>query len=215
MTNTAAPIDPQVAFTQMPLIAVLRHITPEEVEAVAEVLVEAGFRLIEVPLNSPRPLESISRLAERFGAQALIGAGTVMSADSVNDVVAAGGRLIVTPHADTAVIRQAAARGAACFPGVATPTEGFSALEAGANGLKLFPAEAMSPSVLKAWRAVFARNIPLLPTGGITPAAMKPWFDAGASGFGTGGGLYSAGDSVESVKTRAEAFVGAWRDLNN
>jgi 2-dehydro-3-deoxyphosphogalactonate aldolase len=203
------------ALHACPLIAVLRWIGPEEVESVAEILVEAGFLLIEVPLNSPEPYTSIERLARRYGDQTLIGAGTVMSPDDVTRVGAAGARLIVMPHADVAVIRAASEHGFACFPGVATPTEGFAALAAGADGLKIFPAEAISPAVLKAWRAVFAKGIPLMPTGGITPQAMSDWVEAGASGFGVGGNLYARGRSLEEIRKRAIAFVEAWRSTGH
>ncbi|MDB5524577.1 MAG: 4-hydroxy-tetrahydrodipicolinate synthase [Rhizobium sp.] len=217
MTNSRNAVAPTFtvqladALKECPLIAVLRWIPPSEVESIVETLIEAGFRLIEVPLNSPEPFVSIERAARRFGSHALIGAGTVMSPEQVGRVGDAGGQIIVMPHADVAVIRAAKQQGLACFPGVATPTEGFAALGAGADGLKVFPAEAISPAVLKAWRAVFAMDIPLLPTGGISPQSMQAWVDAGASGFGTGGGLYAPGRSVAEVRERADALVAAWR----
>lgn len=203
----------QAALQTCPLVAVLRWITPDEIDAVTETLIETGFRLIEVPLNSPDAFRSIELVGRRFGDQALIGAGTVMKPDDVGRVRDAGGRLIVMPHADLAVIRAASENGMACFPGVFTPTEGFAALEAGADGLKLFPAEALSPSVLKAWRAVFADAIPLLPTGGITPESMLAWKAAGASGFGVGGNLYRPGRPLVDIRTAAEAFVNTWHGL--
>lgn len=208
---TSAPITLKSALDSCPLIAVLRWIPPEEAEDVTGALIDVGFRLIEIPLNSPNPLNSIERVAKRFGANALIGAGTVMSAKDVGRIHDVGGRLIVTPHADTDVISAAYARNMACFPGVATPTEGFAALAAGADGLKIFPAEAISPAVLKAWRAVFASNIPLLPTGGITPEVISPWVKAGASGFGIGGNLYRPGRSLHDMTASASAFVSAWK----
>ncbi|WP_454858480.1 2-dehydro-3-deoxy-6-phosphogalactonate aldolase [Rhizobium binxianense] len=198
------------ALKTCPLVAVLRWITPEDVEGVTGVLVDAGFRLIEVPLNSPNPFLSIEKIAARFGDTALIGAGTVMSPESVVRVGSAGGRLIVMPHADVAVVRAASEHGFACFPGVATPTEGFAALAAGAAGLKIFPAEAISPPVLKAWRAVFAKEVPLMPTGGITPEAMALWVKVGASGFGIGGNLYRPGKSLDEIRSDAVSFVSAW-----
>lgn len=201
------------ALETCPLVAVLRWISPEEVEDVTAVLVETGFRLIEVPLNSPEPFKSIELIARRFGSEAVIGAGTVMKPTDVGRVGDVGGRLIVMPHADTAVVRAAKEHGMACFPGVATPTEGFAALEAGAVGLKVFPAEAISPAVLKAWRAVFASEIPLLPTGAITPASMGGWFEAGASGFGIGGNLYKPGRTLQEIRRSAVAFVNAWDAL--
>lgn len=212
-TDANAPLILKSALELCPLVAVLRWISPEEVEGVTDVLVEAGFRLIEVPLNSPDPLKSIERLAKRFGTDALIGAGTVMSPADVTRVRDAGGRLIVMPHVDVAVVGAAHAQQMACFPGVATPTEGFAALQAGADGLKVFPAEAISPAVLKAWRAVFANDIPLLPTGGITPESMPAWRDAGASGFGIGGNLYRPGRSLDDIQASATAFVEAWQTL--
>ncbi len=172
------------ALAVCPLVAILRWVTPLEVEYVTGILIEAGFRMIEVPLNSPDPFNSIERISRRFGSDAVIGAGTVMTPAAVTRVRDVGGRLIVMPHADPKVVSAAHAQGMTCFPGVATPTEGFAALEAGADGLKIFPAEAISPTVLKAWRSVFASDIPLMPTGGITPDAMRDWVDAGASGFG-------------------------------
>ncbi len=203
----------QQALQACPLIAVLRWISPDEVESVAEVLIDSGFRLLEVPLNSPSPYVSIEKLVRRFEGDALIGAGTVMSPDDVDRVGALGGRLIVMPHADVEVIRRSKLRGFACVPGVATPTEGFAALAAGAVGLKVFPAEAISPAVLKAWRAVFAKTIPLLPTGGIEPETMGAWVAAGASGFGVGGNLYAPGRSLDDIRSRARAYIDACAQL--
>lgn len=199
------------ALSALPLIAVLRWITPEEVEDVTAILVEAEFGLIEVPLNSPDPFNSIERIAHRFGSQAIVGAGTVMAPSDVTRVRNAGGRLIVMPHADIAVVKAAHEQKLASFPGVSTPTEGFAALQAGADGLKVFPAEAISPAVLKAWRAVFSSDVPLLPTGGITPGAFPAWLAAGASGFGIGGNLYRPGRSLTEIKDRAKTFADAWR----
>lgn len=202
------------ALANCPLFAVLRWIPPQEAEGVTEILIEEGFRLIEVPLNSPEPLSSIEKLARRFGGTALIGAGTVMRPEQVSQVEQAGGRLIVMPHADLAVVRAAKGLAFACFPGVATPTEAFAALDAGADGLKVFPAEAISPPVLKAWRAVIVKEVPLMPTGGITPSAMAEWVQAGASGFGIGGNLYAPGRSLEDIRLRARAYVAAWRTIS-
>lgn len=197
----------------LPLVAILRGISPEEAPAIGTVLVEAGFRLIEVPLNSPDPFRSIAALAEAFGATALIGAGTVMSPDDARRTVAAGGRLVVMPHSDAAVIGAAKAAGAWCLPGVATPTEGFAALEAGADGLKLFPGEALPPAVVKAWKAVFPPAVPLLPVGGIAPQTMADYVAAGAAGFGIGSALYKPGLSAAEVSERARHFVSAWRAI--
>lgn len=196
---------------RLPLIAILRGLRPEEAVPVGEALVRAGFAIIEVPLNSPRPLESIRRLQEAFGDRALIGAGTVTSPAAVAEVAAAGGRLIVMPHSDPAVVRAAKQAGLFCAPGVATPTEGFAALANGADALKLFPAEALGPAVLKAWRSVFPAGTAFLPVGGITPEGMAPFLEAGAAGFGLGSALYRPGDAPEQVAARAAAFVAALR----
>lgn len=198
------------AMRFLPLVAILRGIKPEEAEPIGAALVEAGFSLIEVPLNSPEPFRSIETLARRFGEQALIGAGTVMSPEAARRTVEAGGKLIVMPHSDAAVIRAAKAAGAWCLPGVATPTEGFAALAAGADGLKLFPGEALPPSVLKAWKAVFPKEVLLLPVGGITPDNMAVYVAAGAAGFGIGSALYKPGVSADEIARRAERFIAAW-----
>jgi 2-dehydro-3-deoxyphosphogalactonate aldolase len=199
------------ALQELPLVAILRGIRPEEAEPIGAALVEAGFRLIEVPLNSPEPLRSIEFLAKRFGSDALVGAGTVMTPDAARQVIAAGGRLIVMPHGDPEVIRAAKQAGAWCLPGVATPTEGFAALKAGADGLKLFPGEALPPAVLKAWKAVFPPEVPLIPVGGITPGIMADYLAAGAAGFGIGSALYKPGLAAAEIARRAAAFVEAWR----
>ena len=195
---------------QLPLIAILRGVTPKEIVPVGLALYEAGFRLIEIPLNSPQPLQSISLLAAELGDRALVGAGTVLSVGQVEEVAQAGGRLIVSPNCNPEVIRATRRAGLFSSPGVATPSEGFAALEAGAQVLKLFPAEQFNPSVVKAWRAVFARDIALLPVGGITPAGMAAYVEAGASGFGLGSALYKPGMSAVEVGENAAAFVAAW-----
>jgi 2-dehydro-3-deoxyphosphogalactonate aldolase len=192
---------------QMPLIAILRGITPGEAEAIGDVLFEAGFRIIEVPLNSPEPLESIRILARAFGGQALVGAGTVLSAEAAAAVARAGGRLVVMPHFDPAVVAAAKSAGSYALPGVATPSEAFAALAAGADGLKLFPAEALPPAVVKAWRAVLPPETRLIPVGGITPEAMEAYWRAGASGFGLGSALYRPGQSAAEVGAQARDFV--------
>lgn len=198
----------------LPLVAILRGLAPEEAVATGRAIVEAGFRMLEVPLNSPRPFDSIALLAGVLGDGVLVGAGTVMTPTDVDDVASAGGRLIVMPHADAAVIRAAKAAGLLCVPGVATPTEAFAALAAGADGLKLFPAEQASPAVLKAWRAVLPREVPVLPVGGIAPDTMAPWHAAGASGFGIGSALYAPGRSLDDTAQRARAFAQAWNTLD-
>ena len=201
------------AMAELPLVAILRGIRPEQAEAIGAALVGAGLRLIEVPLNSPEPLRSIEILARRYGGAALIGAGTVMTPGAARQVVDAGGRLVVMPHGDPEVIRAAKAANAWCLPGVATPTEGFAALKAGADGLKLFPGEALPPAVLKAWKAVFPPDVPLLPVGGITPETMAEYVASGAAGFGIGSALYKPGLDAAEVGRRANTFVAAWQKV--
>jgi 2-dehydro-3-deoxyphosphogalactonate aldolase len=201
----------QEALSALPLVAILRGIRPEEVEAVADGLIATGFRLIEVPLNSPDALSSIRRLAARFGPMAVIGAGTVLTEADAGAVAETGAGLIVAPNCDPAVIGAAKALGLSCLPGVATPSEAFTALAAGADALKAFPAEALPPSVIKAWRAVLPREVAVLPVGGIEPASMAAYRAAGAAGFGLGSALYQPGMSAEAVRDRAAAFVAAWR----
>jgi 2-dehydro-3-deoxyphosphogalactonate aldolase len=196
-----------------PLIAILRGVRPDEAVAIGRALVDAGFRAIEVPLNSPEPLASIAALAEAFGERVLIGAGTVLDPAKVGAVAGAGGRLIVMPHADPAIVRAAKALGLVCVPGVATPSEAFAALAAGADALKLFPAEALPPAVVKAWRAVLPNDVWLLPVGGITPERMAPYLAAGANGFGLGSALYQPGLAPAEVAIRAGAFAAAWADF--
>jgi 2-dehydro-3-deoxyphosphogalactonate aldolase len=195
------------ALHQLPLIAILRGLEPEHALAVGNVLIDAGFRAIEVPLNSPKPFESIKRLASAFADRAIIGAGTVRRACNIGAVAKAGGRLIVMPHADTSLIRKADHLGLFCIPGVATPTEAFAALDAGADALKMFPAEALPPAVVKAWRAVMRPPIKLLPVGGITPDSMAGYLDAGASGFGLGSALFTPDMSLETIAGNARTFV--------
>ncbi|HWX65479.1 MAG TPA: 2-dehydro-3-deoxy-6-phosphogalactonate aldolase [Rhodanobacter sp.] len=194
----------------LPLVAILRGICPDEAVAIGNALAAAGFRVLEVPLNSPQPMESIRCLTQSLGDNYLIGAGTVMTPAQVNEVAAAGGRLIVMPHADTSVIRAAKEAGMICVPGVATPTEAFAALAAGAHGLKLFPAHQVTPEGLKAWRAVLPAAVPVLPVGGITPNNMAAWVAAGAQGFGIGAALYAPGVNADEIARRAQAFAQAW-----
>jgi 2-dehydro-3-deoxyphosphogalactonate aldolase len=200
------------AMAQLPLIAILRGLTPAEAPAIGQALVASGFAIVEVPLNSPDPLESIATLVAQF-PQALIGAGTVLNAQQVNDVHAAGGRLIVSPNFNPAVVVQALSLNMVVLPGVATPTEAFAALDAGAHGLKLFPAEMISPATVKAMRAVLPPNAALMPVGGITPDNMAGYRAAGASGFGLGSALYAPGRSVDQVRAAAQKFVQAFRGL--
>ena len=191
---------------RMPLVAILRGVRPEEVVAIGEALLEQGIAIIEVPLNSPRPFESIAALAEAVGGQALVGAGTVLDPEDVARVAVAGGRLIVTPNAGLAVMAAAKAQGLFTVPGFATPTEGLSLIEAGADAVKLFPAEANPPPVVKAMRAVFPPEIPVLPVGSITPQKIADYWAAGARGFGLGGSLYKPGEAAEVVAGRVAAF---------
>lgn len=197
-------------LSELPLIAILRGITPDDAVPVGVALADAGFRIIEVPLNSPQPLRSIERLARELGDRCLVGAGTVMSEAQVEQVAQAGGQLIVMPHGDAGVIRAAKAKGLHCAPGIATPTEGFAALAAGADALKLFPAELLTPPVLKALRAVFPADTLFLPVGGITPQNLAAYAAAGASGFGLGSALYRPGATPADATTSARAFVAAW-----
>ena len=201
---------PNTLLGHAPFTAILRGLTPEEALAVGEALVDAGVTILEVPLNSPRPLASIRLLAERFGARCLIGAGTVMTPQQVSEIFEVGGRLIVMPHGDALVIRAAKRCGMVCMPGIATPTEGFAALREGADALKLFPAELIGPAVLRAMRAVFPRETLFLPVGGITPENVAAFVAAGASGFGLGSGLYAPGRDAAEVGVRARAYLDAW-----
>ena len=194
-------------FAECPLIAIIRGVRPNEAEAIGAAIIEAGIRIVEVPLNSPDPLASIERLATYFGDQALIGAGTVLDPEDVTRVARAGGRIIVSPSTNAAVIEQTCAQGLVSAPGFFTPSEAFAAIEAGAHALKLFPAEAASPAVVKAMKAVLPPGIPLIVVGGVTPETMRGWRDAGADGFGLGGGLYRSGQSPQETAAKARAYV--------
>lgn len=203
----------QAWLQPLPLIAILRGITPGEAVGVGTVLVEAGFHILEVPLNSPRPLESIERLARAFGEYCTVGAGTVLTGADVDRVAAAGGRLIVMPHTDSSIIEAARRKHLLCTPGTATPSEAFAALHAGADAIKVFPAEQITPKILRAWRAVLPRDLNILPVGGITPACMADYVQAGATGFGIGSALYKPGRSIADISTAAQAFVSAWQAI--
>jgi 2-dehydro-3-deoxyphosphogalactonate aldolase len=194
---------------QCPLIAILRGVKPDEVLAVADALERQGVAIVEVPLNSPQPMESIARLARACGDRLLIGAGTVMTAAQVAEIAGAGGKLIVTPHADPTVTRAAKQHGLLAVPGFFTPAEAFAMLGAGADGLKLFPAEAASPAVLRALRAVLPAGTAVLPVGGIDASNMAGWQAAGAAGFGIGSAIYRPGDSPETVAAKAHGLVSA------
>lgn len=200
----------QAALRELPLIAILRGLTPAEAPAIGDVLVDAGFRLLEVPLNSPSPLDSIALLRKRF-PQVLVGAGTVLTAPEVGEVASAGGELVVAPNFDREVVVETVRRGMVSVPGIMTPTEAFAALAAGAHGLKLFPAELASPAVVKAMLAVLPRDTPLIPVGGIGAGNLREWRAAGAAGFGLGSSLYRPGDDAATVRAKASAIVAAYR----
>jgi 2-dehydro-3-deoxyphosphogalactonate aldolase len=202
-------------FSQCPLIAILRGLRPAEAVAVGEALYAAGIRLMEVPLNSPEPLDSIARLSRHFADRAVVGAGTVLQAADIAPVRDAGGRMIISPNTNPQVIREAVRMDMISCPGYFTPSEAFAALEAGAHLLKLFPAEAASPAVLRAQRAVLPRQIKLVVVGGVTPAGMAPYIAAGADGFGLGSGLYRPGDSPDQVRIHADSFVRALRSADS
>jgi 2-dehydro-3-deoxyphosphogalactonate aldolase len=196
------------------LIAILRGLRPEEAASIGGVLYQAGFRVIEVPLNSPQPYDSIRILRATLPADCLIGAGTVLTPEQVGLVKEAGGQVIVMPHSDPKVLRVAKAAGLYLSPGVATPTEAFAALAEGADVLKLFPAEQMGPAVVKAFLAVLPAGTALIPVGGITPDNMQVFIDAGVSGFGLGSGLFKPGMSAAEVAERADAYMSAWNQLS-
>jgi 2-dehydro-3-deoxyphosphogalactonate aldolase len=194
-------------LAECPLVAIIRGVTPDEVEAIGEALYDAGIRIVEVPLNSPDPLESIRRLAARLGERALVGAGTVLDPADVARVKEAGGRIVVSPNTYAPVIEATAAAGMVSSPGFFTPSEAFEALRAGAHALKLFPAENASPQTVKAQKAVLPKSVPLLVVGGVKPDGMRPWIEAGAAGFGLGSGVYTPGQSAEETASRARAYV--------
>ena len=193
---------------QCPLIAIIRGVTPQDAEATGQAIFDAGIRIIEVPLNSPDPLNSIETLARQLGDAALVGAGTVLDPADVARVKDAGGRIIVSPNTNIEVVAAAAAAGLVSCPGYFTPSEAFAALRAGAHGLKLFPAEGATPSVLKAQKAVLPKSVPVMIVGGIKPDNMQPWLEAGAAGFGLGSGLYKAGQAAADTADKARASVG-------
>lgn len=204
------PVDQfRAALGECPLVAILRGVRPEEAEAIGDVLFESGIRIIEVPLNSPDPLDSIGRLARRFGSRAVIGAGTVLNVDQVAAVRDVGGALIVSPSTNIAVIAATVAAGMVSCPGYFTPSEAFAAIDAGAHALKLFPAEALTPAVVKAQRAVLPRDLPVLVVGGVKPEALAPWLAAGADGFGLGSGVYVPGQSPGETRAKALAYRAA------
>ena len=196
---------------ECPLIAILRGVSADEAEAIGAAVYESGIRIIEIPLNSPDPLKSIELLARKYGDDALVGAGTVLDPADVKRVQAAGGRIIVSPNTNTEVIAATASAGMVSSPAYFTPTEAFTALRAGATALKLFPAEAASPAVLKAQLAVLPKDVTVLIVGGVGPDNMRPWLDAGAAGFGLGSSVYKAGQSPGQTREKARACVAAVR----
>lgn len=196
------------AMQRCPLVAILRGVTPDECLEVAGTLLDVGFSMIEVPLNSPQPLESITRLVQAYAADALIGAGTVLTENEVDALARTGGRLMVAPNASVRVIARARQLGLVALPGFATPSEAFAALEAGADGLKLFPAEANPPAVLKALRAVLPQQVAVLPVGSIRVDNMREFWAAGAAGFGLGSALYRPGTTAAQLRAQAVAFKG-------
>jgi 2-dehydro-3-deoxyphosphogalactonate aldolase len=208
-------MDVSAWLAQCPLVAILRGVQPAQVESIAFALQRAGVRIVEVPLNSPNPFESISILARCFGSQMLVGAGTLTTPAQVEQVAAAGGRLIVTPHADLAIVRAAKAAGLFAFPGFFNPTEAFALLAAGADALKLFPAEVLGPPMLKALRAVLPSSAIVIPVGGIDAQHVAPWLEVGALGLGVGSSIYKPGDDARIVETKAQALMAAVRAWQN
>jgi 2-dehydro-3-deoxyphosphogalactonate aldolase len=196
-------------LSRCPLIAILRGVKPDEVLAIGEALERQGIAIVEVPLNSPQPMESIARLAREFGERLLIGAGTVMTSAQVAEIARAGGKLVVTPHAGAVVMRAAKETGLLAVPGFFTPTEAFAMLAEGADALKLFPAEGASPAVLRAMRAVLPAETSVLPVGGIDASTIAAWKAAGAAGFGIGSAIYRAGYSPATVAAKAHGLVAA------
>lgn len=205
---------PEAPATRLPpIVAILRGVKPDEVAAIGKALIDAGVRAIEVPLNSPDPLESIRRLCEAHGRAALCGAGTVLTPQAVDDVAAAGGKLIVTPNTDPEVIARAVALGLTVMPGFATPSEAFAAVKAGARTLKLYPASSFEPGHVRAVKEVLPKAVQVYAVGGVGAANLEPWLRAGAAGVGVGGELYRPGDTAQAVARKAEALVAAWNAL--
>jgi 2-dehydro-3-deoxyphosphogalactonate aldolase len=200
----------RIHFERCPLVAIIRGVRPEEAVGIGKALYEGGIRIIEVPLNSPDPLASIRLLSDRLGDRALIGAGTVLTPQDVEAVAEAGGRIIVSPGFDAAVVAATVQAGLVAAPGYFTPSEAFAAIKAGAHALKLFPAEAAPPPVVKAQRAVIPRSTPILVVGGVTPDRMAAYVEAGADGFGLGGALYKPGQTPDQVLAQARAFTAAF-----
>jgi 2-dehydro-3-deoxyphosphogalactonate aldolase len=204
-------LDVRAWLARCPLVAILRGVQPAEVESICAALERSGVCIVEVPFNSPSPLESISILSRTFGERMLIGAGTLTTVAQVDQVAAAGGQLIVTPHANTAIVRAAKQAGLFAFPGFFNPTEAFALLESGADAIKLFPAEVLGPPMLKALRAVLPRSSMVIPVGGVDVNQVAPWLAAGAQGLGVGSSIYKPGDDASTVEAKATALVAAVR----
>jgi len=204
-------LDVKAWLERCPLVAILRGVQPAEVESIGFALERAGVCIIEVPLNSPSPFESIAILSRKFGHRILIGAGTLTKPSQVGEVAAAGGRFIVTPHADLAIVRTSKDAGLLAFPGFFNPTEAFALLEAGADAIKLFPAEVLGPPMLKALRAVLPRSAIVIPVGGVDAKQVAPWMAAGALGLGVGSSIYKPGDDARIVEAKAQALLEAVR----
>ena len=211
MTDPTRPQRLDAACEALPLVAILRGLRPEEAVEIAQALFDAGFRLIEIPLNSPEPFDSIAAVRKALPAEALVGAGTVTTRADVARLDGIGADLVVMPHSDTEVIAAAKAAGMICIPGIATPTEAYAALNAGADALKVFPAELVGAAAVKAIRTILPAGTRLFPVGGIAPNTMEPFRSAGVAGFGLGSALYKPGDTVETVADKAARFVSAWR----
>ena len=197
------------ALLACPVIAILRGLLPQNAVAVGEALVKAGIRIIEVPLNSPEPLESVRRLAQWAGPELIVGVGTVLTVEQVTQAKQAGAQIVLAPNADPAVIRQTKLLSMFSVPGVATPSEGFAALQAGADALKLFPAETIGPVGLKAWRSVFDKGVRLIPVGGVSAQNASDYLNAGAAGLGAGSSIFAPGDTPDVVFDKARRIVGA------
>ncbi|WP_303830880.1 2-dehydro-3-deoxy-6-phosphogalactonate aldolase [Asticcacaulis taihuensis] len=204
----------QDALKTLPLVAILRGLRPSEALDIGEVLVEAGFRIVEVPLNSPDPFDSIKLLAQSLGKRAIVGAGTVLNVPDVETLHAVGGQICISPNANPDVIRRAKALGLISFPAFFTPTEAFAAIDAGADAIKLFPAELAGTTGLKAMKAVLPKTVPVFPVGGVNPDNMKDFIEAGAAGFGIGSAVFKPGDTPEIVYRKARAFVEGWEAIH-
>jgi 2-dehydro-3-deoxyphosphogalactonate aldolase len=208
-------LDVKAWLQRCPLVAILRGIQPAEAESICSALEKAGICIVEVPLNSPKPLESIAILSQTFGSRMLIGAGTLTEPSQVGEVAAAGGRLVVTPHADTEIVRAAKAAGLFAIPGFFNPTEAFALLQAGADAIKLFPAEVLGTLMLKALRAVLPKSTIVIPVGGVDKEQIAPWMAAGALGLGIGSAIYTPGDDARTVEAKAQALMKAVRAYQN